>query len=73
MDDERRRFYVDPVAFGELVGSVRALAASVERLSIKVDDLMESRSTSKGILAGLAIAGGGVGALAHKLLEGVFK
>lgn len=71
---ERRRVYdVDPVQFGQLVGKVDALTTAVGSLSTDVRSLLESRSTNKGILVGLAMVGGGVGAAAHKLMEGLLK
>lgn len=71
---------IDPVQFGELRSSVRAvesqvdrLARSVEELNGKVDHLVEFKSTSKGIVAGFILIAGGIGAVAHRVLDGLLK
>lgn len=66
---------IDPVEFGKLLGSMEHLTSAISTLTTKVETLEERLNTGKGFVLGLTIAaagiGGGVGAFAHKILEGI--
>ena len=71
---------IDLKEYGKLLQSVetltqcvRDLTAEVDSLSVKVQELTDLRNSGKGIIMGLMIAGGSVGALAHKFFEVIFK
>ena len=71
---EQRQSEIDrAVQFGELIGSVKALKQSVDELTVDVIDLKKQLNTGRGmamgIMAAVSVAGGAVGAFAHKLLE----
>jgi hypothetical protein len=69
-DFERRlNSEIDPVAFGQLVATVGILAIEVTALRMHVETLTGQITSGKGILAGLALAAGGVGAGASHLLD----
>jgi len=63
---------IDPVQFGQLLGAVTALKEDVESLTSSVDGLKSQFTGGKGIVIGLTIAAGGIGAAAHKIMEGLF-
>lgn len=66
---------IDPVEFGKLVGSMEHLTTAISTLTTKVETLEEKLNTGRGFVLGLTIAaagiGGGVGAFAHRLFDGV--
>lgn len=64
---------INPVQFGKLIGTMDQLESSVRILSTKVDNLMETKNRGIGILSGVTLAGGAVGALLHKIGETLFK
>ena len=69
-EDERRHSYsIDPVEFGKLVQGVETLTDGQTAIFRKIDDIEAKMNRGYGILAGVSIAGGGIGAALHKILE----
>lgn len=64
---------IDPIEFGRLLASVENLNRKIDTLTQDVDELKEKFSGGKGILIGIALASGGIGVAASKLIEGMFK
>lgn len=64
---------IDPIEFGKLVQSVETLTNQVSTLTVQVSTLQSTLSGGKGIVTGLMIAAGGLGAGTAKLLDHVFK
>ncbi len=64
---------INPVEFGKLVGAVQILTIEVAALRLEVKLLQTQLTGGKGILAGLTIAAGGIGAGASHLMEKIFK
>lgn len=64
---------IDPVEFGKLLQSVSTLTEKVDALSEKVGVLESMLTGGKGMVAGLMIAAGGIGASAKHLLESILK
>lgn len=64
---------INPQEFGELVGAVKALAEEVTALRKDVKCLQSQLSHGRGMVAGMMIAAGGVGAGASHLFERMFK
>lgn len=64
---------VDPVEFGKLLQSVSTLTEKVDKLTTKVDALESTLTGGKGMIAGLMIAAGGIGASAKHVMESLFK
>jgi len=64
---------IDPQEFGRLVGAVETLVAQVSHMSREIDEIRSAMSTGKGIVAGLVIAAGGIGAGTTHLIEKIFK
>ena len=64
---------IDPQEFGRLVGAVETLVKRVEHMAQEIDAIRNAMSTGKGIVAGLVLAAGGIGAGATHLIEKVFK
>jgi len=64
---------IDPQEFGRLVGAVETLVKQVNHMSREIDEIRNAMSTGKGLVAGLVIAAGGIGAGATHLIEKIFK
>lgn len=62
---------IDPIQFGRLLNSVETLTEQVAELDKKVDTLNSQITGGKGVIMGLLITAGGVGAGLTKLLEKV--
>jgi len=73
MTEERRASHIDPIQFGELLGSMKHLTKAVEDLTTDVIELKAKLNTGKGMAMGLLVAaagiGGTVGAIAHKFFD----
>ena len=64
---------IDPVEFGKLVQAVETLTTGQAEIKRDLDDLKATFTGGKGLVAGLMVAAGGIGASAKHLLESVFK
>ena len=64
---------IDPQEFGRLVGAVESLVKQVEHMSKEIAEIRNAMSTGRGIVAGLVLAAGGIGAGATHLIEKIFK
>lgn len=71
---------IDPVQFGEMLAEMRALTKEVQELKIEVEELntevqsfVDLRNSGKGILIGLMITGGTLGATVSHFWEKFFK
>lgn len=64
---------INPVQFGKMVQSVEDMAGTVRELSADVKALTEFKNSGKGILLGVALASGGVGAFATKFGGWILK
>lgn len=64
---------IDPQEFGRLVGAVESLTAQVSHMSLELDKISNDLSRGKGIMAGLLIAAGSIGAGTTHLIEKIFK
>jgi hypothetical protein len=64
---------IDPVEFGKLLQSVSSLTEKVDTLTAKVSALESTLTGGKGLIAGLMVAAGGIGASAKQVMEHLFK
>jgi len=64
---------IDPVQFGKLINAVETLEENVKELSAQVQSLNAQITGGKGVVMGLLIAAGGVGAAITKLVENWLK
>ena len=64
---------IDLQEFGRLVGAVERLAKQVDHMSVEIDKITNDLNRGKGVLVGLLVAAGGVGAAAGHLLEKLFR
>jgi hypothetical protein len=64
---------IDPVQFGRLLNAVETLTTQVAELDQKVETLNGQITGGKGVVMGLLITAGGLGAGATKLLEKMFN
>lgn len=64
---------VNPVEFGKLLQAVESLTETVRELKIEVDQLKAQLTGGKGLIAGLMVAAGGIGASAKHVLESILK
>ena len=64
---------IDPILYGKLVQSVETLTKTVEAIEDKVDALTAQMQGGRGIVVGLMLAAGGLGAGASKALEHLLK
>lgn len=64
---------VNPVEFGKLLQAVETLTANVRELKSDVDGLKSQLTGGKGLIAGLMVAAGGIGASAKHVLESILK
>jgi hypothetical protein len=60
---------IDPIQFGRLLNSVETLTEQVAELDKKVDTLNGQITGGKGVIMGLLITAGGVGAGLTKAIE----
>ena len=60
---------IDPVEFGKLIQAVETLTTSVATLTADVDALSAQLTGGKGIVVGLLIAAGGLGAGMSELFK----
>jgi hypothetical protein len=60
---------IDPITFGRLLSSVETLTHQVAELDAKVETLNSQITGGKGLIMGLLITAGGIGAGATKLIE----
>lgn len=70
MGDENE---VNPVEFGKLLQSVETLTTNVRELKSDVDGLKSQLTGGKGLIAGLLVAAGGIGASVKHVLESILK
>ena len=63
---------VNPVEFGKLLQAVESLTETVRELKIEVDQLKAQLTGGKGLVAGLVIAAGGIGASAKHVMDSLF-
>lgn len=64
---------IDPVEFGKLVQAVETMSIQMDSLTTQVDQLKQTISGGRGLILGIVIAAGGMGAAASKLVESMFK
>jgi hypothetical protein len=60
---------LDPVQFGSLIKSVETLANEVQTLRGDVKELASQITGGRGVITGIIIAAGGIGAGMHHLLD----
>lgn len=63
---------VNLVEFGRLVQSVETLTEEVQKLKVEVQEMRESVAGGKGLVAGMLLAAGGLGAIASEVLQRTF-
>ena len=63
----------DAVQFGRLIQSVETLTTSVNLLKVNIDSLNDTRSKGYGILFGVSLVAGGIGASMHQLVDRFLK
>ncbi len=64
---------IDQIEFGQLIQSVSTLTAQVAALSTKVETMSSQITGGRGVILGLMMAAGGVGAGASHVVERLFK
>jgi hypothetical protein len=64
---------IDPIQFGRLLNAVDTLEKNVQKLSGEVEELNHKLSSGKGLMVGVLITAGGLGAGATKIIEHLFK
>ena len=64
---------IDPVQFGKLINAVETLEENVKELSGPVQSLNNQITGGKGVIMGLLLTAGGLGAGATKLIEYLTK
>ena len=64
---------IDPVQFGKLINAVETLEENVKELSGQVQSLNNQITGGKGVIMGLLLTAGGLGAGATKLVEYLTK
>ncbi len=64
---------VSPMEFGRFVGIVEVLAVEVASLRLQVKSLQDQMTGGKGVVFGVMLASGGIGAGAAHLLDKFFK
>jgi hypothetical protein len=60
---------INPIEFGKLLNAVETLTRQVAELDTKVESLNAQITGGKGMVMGLLLTAGGLGAGATKLLE----
>lgn len=73
VDQHHRSQEIDPVEFGKLLSSVQSLVIEVTSLREQVASLQSQMSGGRGLITGLMLAAGGVGAGASHFLEKLFR
>lgn len=66
-------YEIDPVEFGKLLSSVETLTSAVMNLTTEVDVLKVQLSGGKGVIAGLLLAAGGIGAASSEMIKHLLK
>jgi hypothetical protein len=64
---------IDPIEFGKLLNAVETLEKNVGDLTKQVQSLNNQITGGRGVIIGLMLTAGGLGAGATKLLENFFK
>ena len=64
---------IDPIEYGRLLESVETLTVSVNKLSGEVQVITERLNTGKGVIFGLMIAAGGLGAGVSETIKHLFS
>lgn len=64
---------IDPVEFGKLTNAVETLEKNVEKLTQAVDQMNDEMTKGKGIVFGMLMMAGGLGAGLTKLFESFNK
>lgn len=64
---------INPIQFGKLIQSVATLTIEVQTLRHEMTELSNQMSGGKGVVAGMLLAAGGVGAGAAHLVDKLFK
>ncbi len=62
---------IDPIEFGKLVQAVETLTVATREIKTDLDDLKATFTGGKGLVAGLMVAAGGIGAGAKHLIENI--
>lgn len=63
---------IDLIEYGKLLAAVSSLTESCEALTIKVDSINERLNTGKGVIFGMMIAAGGLGAGVTEAVQRLF-
>ena len=71
--DGARPCPINQIQFGRLINSVENMATTINALSDDVKSLTEFKNNGKGILIGVALAAGGVGAFIGKVSAWVLR
>lgn len=64
---------IDPIQFGKMINAIETLEEKVQSLSTEVSTMNAKISSGKGLMLGVLVTAGGLGAGATKVLEYVFK
>ena len=64
---------IDPQEFGRLVGAVETLVGQVAHMAREIDEIRNVMNRGKGVVIGMLIAAGGLGAGATHILDKLFK
>ena len=64
---------VDPVEFGKLIQALSTITTEVSTLRSEVSDIKRQITSGKGVIIGLLMAAGGVGALLGEGVRSIFK
>lgn len=64
---------IDPIEFGKLLNAVETMTKQMHVLTVEVDDLRQTMSGGRGIVVGMMIAAGGLGAGVTKFLDHIIK
>lgn len=64
---------IDLIEYGKLLAAVSSLTESCEALTIKVDSITERLNTGKGVIFGMMLAAGGLGAGVTDVLSRLFE
>lgn len=64
---------IDPIQVGKMINAIETLEENVKKLSDDVHMLHEKISSGKGLMIGVLVTAGGLGAGATKILESLFK
>ena len=64
---------IDPIQFGKLINAVETLEGNVKDLTAQVQSLNNQITGGRGVIIGLMLTAGGLGAGATKILESLLK